>query len=127
MRATGTFEVKLNTVDAYEPSIGRRTIDKHFHGDLEATSKGEMLAAMGGVQGSGAYVAFERVTGSFEGKRGSFALYHASTMTRGVAVQSVRVVPDSGTDALTGLSGEMTIIVEGGKHSYVFEYEIAAG
>ena len=126
MRATGSFDVKLGPLDSYEPSLGRRSIDKQFQGDLEAISKGEMQAAMGSVQGSGAYVAIERVTGTLAGKSGSFVLYHASTMTRGAPEQSIRVVPDSGTDGLVGLSGALTIIIADGKHSYEFNYEIAS-
>jgi len=125
MRATGSFDVKLNTIDSYEPSVGRRSIDKQFHGDLEATSKGEMLAVMNMAAASGAYVAIECVTGMLGGKRGSFALYHASTMTRGEGAQTVRVAPGSGTDELEGLSGSMIIIVEAGKHSYEFDYEFS--
>lgn len=125
MRATGSFDVKLSPLDGYETSIGRRSLDKQFHGDLEATSKGEMLAVMNMATSSGAYIAIERVTGTLGGKRGSFALYHASTMTRGVGDQSVRVATGSGTDELEGLSGSMLIIIEAGKHSYEFDYEIA--
>jgi hypothetical protein len=47
--ASGTFEVKLAPLadDKGEGStLGRMSIDKQFHGDLEATSKGEMLTAM---------------------------------------------------------------------------------
>jgi hypothetical protein len=102
------------------------SIDKQFHGDLEATSKGEMLTAMSGtVKGSGAYVAVERVTGTLHGRAGSFALYHIGTMTRGTPHLAVTVVPDSGTGQLTGITGTMNIIIADGKHSYEFEYELA--
>ena len=127
--ATGTFEVKLaplsNDSAAGGSSLGRLSIDKQFHGDLEATSKGEMLSAMTGVQGSAGYVAIERVTGSLHGKQGSFVLQHSGTMTRGTPHLIVTVVPDSGTDELSGLTGSMEIIVAAGSHSYRFEYELA--
>ncbi len=100
------------------------SIDKAFQGDLEATSKGAMLSAMGAVKGSAGYVAMELVTGTLSGRAGSFVLQHSGTMTRGVPEQSVTVVPDSGTGDLTGISGRMTIVIEGGKHSYVFEYSV---
>ena len=96
--------------------------DKKFHGDLEATSKGQMLGAFTAVEGSGAYVALEQMTGTLNGKKGSFMLQHNGTMRKGSYNMSVTVVPDSGTEELTGISGSMTIIIEGGKHSYVFEY-----
>jgi hypothetical protein len=128
MQASGPFEVKLVPQPAalgIEPAnLGRQTLDKQFHGELEATSLGEMLSAMGEVQGSAGYVAIERVTGTLHGKRGSFVLQHAGTMDRGVPQLSITVVPDSGTDALTGLTGSMRIQIEQGKHFYVFEYTL---
>jgi hypothetical protein len=122
--ANGTFEVKLLPQPAEEKTLGRMSIDKQFHGDLEATSKGQMLAAMTSVKGSAAYVALERVSGLLHGRAGTFVLQHSSTMTRGTPQQSITVVPDSGTDQLAGLTGKMTIIITDGKHSYEFEYQL---
>jgi hypothetical protein len=132
MHATGPFEVKLNVLEQYNKiegaSVGRMSIDKTFHGDLEASSQGEMLTAMGTVQGSAGYVAIERVTGTLRGRSGSFALQHSSTMTRGKPSQSVIVVPDSGTGDLAGLEGSMTIVIADHdgqrKHFYKFEYSL---
>jgi hypothetical protein len=84
-----------------------------------------MLTAGTTVKGSAAYVAIERVSGVLHGKRGSFSLQHSGTMTRGTPQLSVTVVPDSGTDELTGLAGRMTIDIAAGKHSYEFEYAIS--
>ena len=128
-RAAGTFEVKLNaqTTDGYaeEGTLGRMTIDKQFHGDLEGTSKGQMLTAMSSVKGSAGYVAMERVTGKLHGRGGSFALQHSGSMNRNAPTLIITVVPDSGTDELIGLSGTMVIDIADGKHSYVLEYAIA--
>ena len=121
--ARGTFEVKLKP-EGNQQDEGRMSIDKQFHGDLEATSKGTMLAAMTAVKGSAGYVAIERVTGALAGRAGSFVLQHSGTMTRGVPEQSVTVVPDSGTEELAGLAGRMTIVIEAGAHSYEFEYSL---
>ena len=107
-----------------DPAVGRMSIDKQFHGDLEATSKGRMLTARTEVQGSAGYVAMERVQGSLHGRTGTFALQHSGTMVRGVPHLTVTVVPDSGTDQMTGLVGKMTIHVVGGKHAYDFEYTL---
>ncbi len=123
--ANGTFEVKLLPQPTEEKALSRMSIDKQFHGDLEATSKGEMLAAMTSVKGSAGYVAMERVSGSLHGRTGTFVLQHSGTMTRGTPQQSVTVVPDSGTDQLVGLTGKMTILIADGKHAYQFEYELA--
>ena len=124
--ASGTFEVKLvpQAGQTEDTTVGRMTIDKQFHGDLEGTSKGEMLSAMGSVKGSAGYVAIEKVTGTLHGRSGTFVLQHTGTMTRGTPQLSVTVVPDYGTDQLTGLSGAMTIKIVEGKHFYEFEYAL---
>lgn len=124
MRASGTFEVKLLPLGEAGATPGRMSIDKQFRGDLDATSKGEMLMAMTAVKGSAGYVAIERVNGSLGGREGSFVLQHSGTMTRGVPALSVTVVPDSGTEQLAGLAGSMTIDVTGGGHAYALEYTI---
>ena len=128
MHAKGTFEVTITpqTPDGKfeDTTLNRRTIDKQFHGDLEGISKGVMLSAMSEVKGSAGYVAMERVTGTLNGKSGSFVLQHSATMDRGKPQLSISVVPDSGTGQLTGLTGKMNIIITDGKHSYDFEYTL---
>jgi hypothetical protein len=99
-------------------------LDKQFHGDLEGTSKGQMLAVRSDVEGSAGYVAIERVTGTLKGRTGTFALQHSGIMNRGAPSLSITVIPDSGTGQLTGIAGTMTIDIAGGKHSYTFEYTL---
>jgi Protein of unknown function (DUF3224) len=126
--ARGTFDVKVTPQpadDAAGGPFGRLFLDKQFHGDLDGTSKGQMLASGPGTDGSGAYVALERVSGSLQGRRGSFILQHNGTMAKGVPTMIVTVVPDSGTEELTGLAGKMTIVIADGKHSYDLEYTLA--
>jgi hypothetical protein len=123
----GTFEVKMAPHGVPGATVGRMTLDKIFRGDLEAGSKGEMLSAITAVKGSAGYVALEVVTGMLDGLSGSFVLQHSGTMKRGEAQLSVTVVPDSGTEQLTGLAGRMEITNAGGKHSYEFEYSISQG
>jgi hypothetical protein len=126
--ATGTFEVKTEPQPPEDKAggaaIGRLLLDKHFHGDLEATSKGTMLAAGTAVKGSAGYVAIEVVTGTLHGHTGTFVLQHTGTMTRGTPQLTITVVPDSGTGQLLGLTGKMTINIADGKHSYNFEYTL---
>jgi hypothetical protein len=128
--ASGTFEVKLVPQppdDKAEGSIlGRMSIDKQFHGDLEGTAKGQMLTAGTDVKGSAGYVAIERVSGKLHGRSGSFILQHSGSLTRGAAQQSITVVPDSGSGQLVGLAGKMTVTIVDGKHSYDFEYTLPA-
>lgn len=126
-RASGTFEVKMTPQDdkSEDANLGRMLLDKQFHGDLEATGKGQMLTAMTPVQGSAGYVAIEKVTGTLNGKTGTFVLQHTGVMTRGTPELSITVVPDSGTGQLAGIAGRMDIKIESGKHSYEFEYILA--
>ena len=129
LRAAGPFDVKVtpqkpDTQIARAANLGRLTIDKRFHGDLEGISKGEMLATQTDVPGSAGYVALERVTGKLTGRSGSFVLQHSATKHRGKPVSSITVVPDSGTGELRGLSGKMTITVASdGGHSYEFDFK----
>ena len=127
--ASGTFEVKLTPQaaddNAGDSTLGRLTIDKQFHGDLEATSRGQMLTAGTDVAGSAGYVAIERIIGTLHGRSGSFILQHSGTMTRGAPELDITVVPDSGSGELVGLSGWMTIAIADGKHSYELEYSLS--
>jgi hypothetical protein len=125
--ASGTFEVKLvpQTDDKNgDTALGRMTIDKQFHGDLEGTSKGQMLTGMTDVKGSAGYVAIEKVSGTLKGHTGTFILQHTGTMNRGVPQLTITVVPDSGTGQLAGLAGNFKVIIADGKHSYEFEYTL---
>jgi Protein of unknown function (DUF3224) len=127
-RAAGSFDVKVtpqkpDTQIARAANIGRLTLDKRFHGELEGTGKGEMLASQSDVPGSAGYVAMERITGTLNGRSGGFILQHSATMTRGAPVSSIVVVPDSGTGELRGISGRMTVTVDAeGSHSYEFDF-----
>jgi hypothetical protein len=126
--ATGSFEVKIAPLEPAfktdDNSLGRMSIDKQFHGDLDATSKGEMLTAGDPSKGSAGYVAEERVTGSLHGRSGAFSLQHNATMDNSGFHLNIIVVPGSGTGQLAGLSGTMNIIIKDGKHSYDFSYTL---
>ena len=128
--AEGTFDAKTTPLPADETLAGtvisRYSLVKQYHGDLDAASKGEMLAAGEPSSGNAGYVAIEQVTGTLSGHTGSFALQHIGTMEGGSYKLSVVVVPGSGTGQLTGLTGTMTIIINSGKHSYTFDYTLPA-
>jgi hypothetical protein len=66
----------------------------------------------------------EKVAGTLHGRRGTFALQHSGTMTRGAPQLTITVVPDSGTAELAGLTGKLSITIADGKHSYDFEYSL---
>ena len=127
MQAKGEFEVNLQPLDSFAEggegiNQGRRAIEKTFHGDLEATGRGEMLTATTSVERSAGYVAIEQVDGTLHGRRGTFVLQHYGIMHRGENRLVLEVVPDSATGQLAGLAGEMEIKIEGEKHYYEFEY-----
>ena len=131
-RAIGTFEVKITPLPPDDPTpesqgeipLARLALDKQFHGDIEAISRGQMYAAGTGVKGSAGYVALERVSGALQGRSGSFVLQHSGTMNRGTPTLSITVVPDSGTGDLGGLHGKMKVDIVEGKHFYEFEYSL---
>ena len=105
-------------------SLGRMSLDKRYSGDLEASGRGEMLAVRSDVPTSAAYVAIERVSGSLQGREGSFALVHKGVMTREAQRLVIEVVPDTGTGQLKGLTGTLGIRIEDGRHYYDFEYSL---
>jgi hypothetical protein len=129
MKISGRFTPTLSPLETYaggkhEIKLGRMSIDKKYEGELDATSRGEMLSAMTSVKGSAGYVAIEQVEGTLSGKRGSFVLQHYGTMDKGKDRLILEVVPDSGTGELTGLTGSMAIIIDDKKHFYEFEYSL---
>ena len=123
--AHGAFTVDVHPLTPTPAEgLGRFSIDKQIHGDLEATTKGEMLSGGDPKQGEAGYVAIEVVTGTLAGKRGSFALQHSATMDRNGLKMSVIVVPGSGTGELKGIAGTFTIRIENGQHFYDFDYTL---
>lgn len=128
-RATGPFDVKVGPLEdkLLEPGTGRMSLDKQYHGDLEAVGKGQMLTAGSPQKGAGGYVAIEKVTGTLNGRSGSFVLQHTGTMKDNVPQLTITVVPESGTGQLEGVAGKMTInMAPTGKHTYDFEYTLPA-
>lgn len=125
IKATGPFDVKMTPASAADAAVGRFTLDKKYHGDLEGSGSGEMLTALTAVKGSAGYVAIEKVTGTLAGRSGTFQLQHAGTMNRGASSLSISVVPDSGTGELAGLTGKMSIsIAADGAHYYTLDYSL---
>ena len=127
-RATGSFEVSLHPMSNAEVTndalLGRMLLIKKFNGDLTASARGQMLSAGTTTRGSAGYVAIDHVTGTLDGRKGSFLLQHSGRMNRGVPSLSIMVVPDSGSDELTGITGTLSINIIDGKHFYDFIYSI---
>ena len=127
--AEGPFDVKTLPLPAGEATtgaaLGRFSLDKQYHGALEATGKGEMLSSGSPQTGSAGYVAIEEVIGSLDGRKGSFALQHWGTLNAGEAELRIEIVPGSGSGELAGIAGTLTIdIASGGKHTYALDYTL---
>lgn len=123
--AHGTFTVNMQPLTpAPAEGLGRFSIDKQIHGDLEATSKGEMLAGGDYKLGAAGYVAIELITGTLQGKHGSFALQHSATMDQSGQKMTIIVVPGSGTGELKGIAGTFIIHIDKGQHSYDMDYTL---
>jgi hypothetical protein len=123
--AHGTFTVTMQPqTPAPADGLARFSLDKQVHGDLEGTSKGEMISGGDPKQGVAGYVAMEVFTGTLAGKHGSFALQHSATMNGSDRKMDIQVVPGSGTGELKGIAGTFTITFPNGGHAYDFEYTL---
>ncbi len=124
--AVGTFEVQITPIapdaDAPGGAPGRMRLTKTFHGDLQGEGAGEMLGLI--KDGSGAYVAMERVSGVLEGRRGAFALVHRGVMEAGAQDLLITIVPGSGEGELAGIAGVFHLKIEGGLHRYELQYSL---
>jgi len=129
-QARGAFDVTMtphaSDTTADRSPVGQLSLHKQYHGDLDATSTGQMLAVNTDIDGSAGYVAMEGVTGTLHGRSGAFALQHSGTMTRGAPHLTVTIVPDSGVSELVGLAGNMVIAIVNGQHTYDLTYTLPA-
>lgn len=123
-QAKGEFDVIIAPISGPAEALSRLSIDKQFHGDLVATGVGQMMASRDEKTKAAVYVAIETVTGTLKGKNGSFLLAHRGMMSPAGQELSVVIVPASGAGELAGISGDLEIIIEGGKHSYVLRYTL---
>jgi hypothetical protein len=122
--ATGTFDVQLIPNSAADAAVTGMAISETFHGDLDGTSAGQMLAVRKAVDGAAGYVAMEHVAATLASKHGTFALQHSGSMEKSVQSLAVTVVPDSATDGLAGLIGSMAIKIDDGQHTFIFRYAL---
>lgn len=124
----GKFEIKTSPAapDENIKKMGGMAMvfEKIFAGEIDAKSKVSMFGIMNGELGSGGYIAFELIEGAIEGKRGTFVMQHSCFMNKGKDEQYIKVVPDTGTAELKGISGNMKIEIIEGQHFYTFEYSL---
>jgi hypothetical protein len=123
-RAVGTFDVSIKPLANTDALPGRMALDKIFQGDLTAVGHGEMLTAFTQCEDSAGYVAIERIAGKLHDRQGTFIFQHNGIMARGAQQLSIVVVPDSGTEGLTGIKGNFSVQMVDGQHHYTFEYDL---
>ena len=129
LHATGTFDVQITQLESGfdDAALGRMKLTKTIQGAMAGTSVGQMLTAMTEVEGSAAYVAIEKFTGTVDGKSGAFMLQHFGTMTQSAQELKITTVPDSGTGELVGIRGSLSITIDQGVHAYDLTYSFADG
>ena len=129
MQVRGEFDVKVTPMQADNPpaqaaGLARLSLDKQYHGALQGSGQGEMLAGGDGKQ-NGAYVAVEKFDGQLDGRHGSFMLVHHALMDGGVPRDwMVQIIPGSGSGELVGISGRLRIEISDGKHEYELDYAL---
>jgi hypothetical protein len=129
-RVCTPFEVEFEAEPPHHEgagaTFGSATVRKTFSGAVEGTSEARLLGVQAAAEGSQAYVATERFEGTLEGRRGTFAMVHGGVMSQGEAVANwLVIVPESGTDELTGLIGDGAFDVDhDGVHTFVLDYLI---
>lgn len=123
--AHGTFSVKVGQQTAGPAEgLARFSMTKVLEGDLQGTSVGEMLGAGDYSKGHAGYVALELITGTLQGKNGSFALLHSATMDADRTNMTILVAPGSGTGELQGITGTFTITIKDGQHFWDLDYTL---
>src|SRR5881397_3628891 len=112
--ARGPFDVNVTPQESTpDAAVARMLLYKEFHGDLEAIAHGEMLAAHEPLTSAGVYVALDRVTGTLNGRSGSFLMAHRGIRNADGQTLDILIIPGSGTGQLTGITGTVGIeIVE---------------
>lgn len=123
MKVRGTFHVEMIAEPAFDDvegvTLSRARFDKRFEGPLDATSEVHMLAVKTPVEGSASYVAVERISGSLEGRKGTFVVLHTGFMRAGL---DLTIAHDSGTGELKGILGKLQVEVKDGQHFYELDY-----
>ena len=122
MRIEGTFDIDIKPQLNDQYPAGRMVFCKTYHGELAGEGLGQMLSKRQ-EQGPSVYCAVEEFSGTLAGKQGDFTLIHRGIMSAAGQTLDIQVLEGSGTDELTGLSGQLHITNdENGQHFYTFEY-----
>jgi uncharacterized protein DUF3224 len=106
------------TDEAAGTEFARVLIAKTFTGAVEGTSTVELLTASNAT--SRAYVGFERLDVSVDGRKGAFVLHHSADDTG----QTLKILTGSGSGELTGIAGTANIEIDGEDHTLTLTYEL---
>lgn len=122
---TATFTVTMTPADGLLAETARFDLAKEWTGGIRGTGTGVMLSAGDPRTGAAGYVALETVSGSIDGRAGTFALSQHGTMTADAQTLDYAVVPGSGTGDLTGLTGSVALDVDDdGTHRVTLTYTL---
>ena len=113
----------LELGDAGTVAFGRVRLHKTFSGPLTGTSVVAMTSAAVGEAPVG-YSAIELVTGTLEGRCGTFVLQHTGVVDDGAPPPSGVVLPGTGTGELAGLRATMSIEHDESGAVLTLDYEL---
>ncbi|MBB5956196.1 hypothetical protein FHS29_002782 [Saccharothrix tamanrassetensis] len=94
--------------DETEPKLGRVQVDKTYTGAFEGTSTAELVTCQPTEESAG-YVAIEKFQGTLEGRTGAFVFQHAGVISGTTAENYGKIIPDSGSGELAGITGTVKL------------------
>ena len=104
-----TFTVELTPAAHLPGAADRFDLAKTWTGALEGASRGIMLTAGEPAGGNASYIATETFEGTLDGRSGTLVLQQLGTRAGGEPELSYVIAPGSGTGALAGTTGTLTI------------------
>ena len=127
MRATALFTNDRYDEEPYgqgeSVELSRVHITRTFTGDLEGTATAEIL--IGKSAGGGGYTGHDLITGTLNGRAGSFIIQHGGIMGPEGISNSGTIVPGSGSGELEGITGDGTLLADDeGNHTLTLTYEL---
>jgi hypothetical protein len=129
MLATATFELKRWDEKPYDeidggPKLTRASVLYAFDGELVGEGRLEYLMTYL-PDTSAVFAGYQRFVGRIAGREGSFVFQHGGRFAAGVATDTWRVVPGSGTNDLAGIQGQVEFSASHqDKYEIIFEYEL---
>ena len=105
--------------------LSNAKVTQSYSGAVEGSSSIEYLMCYS-IHGTATFVGLERVSGTVDGKTGTFVLQHNGTFSDGKARSSWSIVPGSGTGDLASLRGNGSYVAGHGEPAQVsLQYSFA--